>query len=113
MTAPANDNRTELHRVVLCAEFGRTQQKPQNLRIGLGGPASHEVEQQEDQQSPKQTVEKVESGSAKTHGEEEEFSLGPKDREGPGQRPMHSVYAPSFRHVMFPSEIAWASATGK
>jgi len=84
MAIPSDCNRSELHRVVLSAEPCGRQQKSQNLRIGLGGPAGHEVEQQEHQQSPEQAVEKVEGGRANAHGKEEEFSLGPEDRQWPG-----------------------------
>jgi hypothetical protein len=83
MAIPSDSNGAELHRVVLSAESCGRQQKSQNLRIGVGGPAGHEVEQQKYQQSAEQTVEKVERGRANAHGEEEEFSLGPEDRQGP------------------------------
>jgi hypothetical protein len=53
------------------------------LRIGLSGPAGHEVEQQKHQESSKQTVEQVEGGRAEAHGEKEEFSLGSEDRQWP------------------------------
>ena len=84
MAIPSDSNRCELHRVVLGAESCGRQQKSQNLRIGLGGPAGHEVEQQEHQQPAEQAVEQVEGGRTKAHGEEEEFSLGPQDRQWPG-----------------------------
>jgi hypothetical protein len=99
MAIPSDCNGAELHRVVLSAESRGRQQKSQNLRVGLGGPAGHEVEQQEHQQSPEQAVEKVEGGRANAHGEEEEFSLGSEDRQWPGQRPMDSVDSSGFRHV--------------
>jgi len=84
MAIPSDCNGAELHRVVLSAESRGRQQKSQSLRVGLGGPAGHEVEQQEHQQSPEQAVEKVEGGRANAHGKEEEFSLGPEDRQWPG-----------------------------
>jgi len=61
------------------------QQKSQNLWIGFGGPAGQEVEQQKHHQPAEQTIEEVEGGRAKAHCEEEELSLGTKDRQGPGQ----------------------------
>jgi hypothetical protein len=83
MAIPSDSNRSEFHCVVLRAESRGCQQKSQNLRVGLGGPAGHEVEQQKHQQPAEQAVEKVERGSANAHGEEEEFSLGPEDRQWP------------------------------
>jgi hypothetical protein len=79
MSISLNSNRRKFHGIVLRAKSCGRQQKSQNLRIGLGSPASHDVEQQEDQQSSKQTVEQVECGGAEAHGEEEEFSFGPEN----------------------------------
>jgi hypothetical protein len=83
MAIPSDCNRSELHRIVLSAESRGSQQKSQNLRVGVGGPPGYEVEQQKHQQPAEQAVEKVERGRANTHGEEEEFSLGPEDRQWP------------------------------
>jgi hypothetical protein len=83
MGIPSDSNGAELHRVVLRTKSCSGEQKSQNLRIGLGGPAGHEVEQQKHQQSAEQAIEKVERGSANAHGKKEEFSLGPEDRQGP------------------------------
>jgi len=91
MSIPSDSNGAELHRVVLSAESCSGQQKSQNLRIGLGGPASHEVEQQKHHQPAKQAVEQIEGGRSKAHGEEEELSLGPEDCQWPGQRAMNPV----------------------
>src|SRR5229473_1032426 len=102
MAFPSDSNGAELHRVVLRAESSGRQQKSQNLRIGLGGPAGQKVEQQEHHQPAKQTIEQVERGRAKAHGEEEELSLGAEDRQWPGKRPMHSVNSSSFRHARLP-----------
>src|SRR5271170_5271831 len=93
MAIPSDCNRSEFHRVVLRAESCGRQQKSQNLRISLGGPAGHEVEQQKHQQPPEQAVEQIEGGRAQAHGKEEKLSLGPEDRQWSGQRPMHSVDA--------------------
>jgi len=106
MAIPSDRNRSELHGVVLGTEPRGCQQKSQNLRIGLGGPASHEMEQQEHQQPAEQAVEQVEGGGAKAHSEEKQLSLGPEDRQWPGQRPMHSVDSSGFRHVLSPSRLA-------
>src|SRR6266851_4888034 len=103
MAIPSDCNRGELHRVVLSAESCGRQQKSQNLRISLRSPAGQEVEQQKHHQPTEQTIEQVEGGRAKAHGEEEELSLGPEDRQWPAQRPMHSVDSSSFRHVLLPS----------
>jgi hypothetical protein len=84
MAIPSDCNRSELHRVVLSAESCGRQQKSQNLGVGLGGPAGHEVKQQKHQQPAKQAVEQVERASAKAHGKEEKLSLGPEDRQRPG-----------------------------
>jgi hypothetical protein len=84
MAGPSDSNRSELRGVVLSSDFPGGKQKSQNLRVGLRGPAGQHVQQHKDQQSSKQAVEQVEGGGAKTHGEEEEFSLGPKDRQWPG-----------------------------
>jgi len=100
MAIPSDCNGREFHRVVLSAESCSGQQKSQNLRIGLGGPASHEVEQQKHQQPAEQAVEKVERASAKAHGEEEELSLSSQDSQWSGERPMHSVDSSCFRHVL-------------
>jgi hypothetical protein len=81
---PSDNDWFELHRVVLGAEFCRAQQKSQNLRIGLGGPAGCEVEQQEHKKPSGQAIEKVECGGAQAHRKEEEFPLGTEDREWPG-----------------------------
>jgi hypothetical protein len=83
MGIPSDCNWSEFHWVVLRPESCGCQQKSQNLRIGLGGPACQKVEQQKYQQPAEQTVEKVEGGRAQAHGEEEEFSLGAKDRQWP------------------------------
>src|SRR6202049_272974 len=99
MAISSDNNRSELHRVVLRAESCGRQQKSQNLRIGLGGPARQDVEQQKHEQPAEQAVEQVESGGAKTHGEKKELSLGTEDRQCPGQRPMHSVDSSAFCHV--------------
>src|SRR5207245_10154183 len=100
MTIPSDCNRGELHRVVLRAESCGRQQKSQDLRIGLGGPAGQEVEQQKHHQPAEQTVEQVEGGRAKAHGEEKELSLSPEYRQWTGQRPMHSVDSSCFRQVL-------------
>jgi hypothetical protein len=84
MVIPSDRNRGEFHRVVLRPDSCRRQQESQNLRVGLGGPSSHKIEQQEHQQAPEQAVEQVERGRTEAHSEEEEFSLGPKDRQWPG-----------------------------
>jgi hypothetical protein len=91
MILSADSNGTELHGVVLRTKSCRSKQKTQNLRVGLRRPASQQVEQQEHQPAAQQTVEKVESGGTQAHGEEEKPALGPEDRQGPGERPMHSV----------------------
>jgi hypothetical protein len=80
MTTSLNSNRSELHRVVLRAKPRGREQKPQNLGIGLGGPAGHDVQQQEHQQPSKQAVEQVERGGTEAHSEEEQFPLGAEDR---------------------------------
>jgi len=80
MAIPSDCDRSELHGVVLSAESCRCQQKSQNLRIGLCGPAGYEVEEQEHQQSAEQAGEKVERRRAKTHGKKEKLSLSPEDR---------------------------------
>jgi len=102
MAIPSDCNGAELHRVVLSAEPRGRQQKSQNLSIGLRGPSSHEVEQKEHQQPAEQTIEQVEGGGTKAHGEEKEFSLGPEDRQWPRERPMHSVDSSGFCHVILP-----------
>jgi hypothetical protein len=83
MAIPSDSNGAEPHRVVLRAESCGSQQKSQNLRVGLSGPASHEVEQQKHHQPAEQAVEQIEGGRSKAHGEEEELSLGPEDRQWP------------------------------
>src|SRR5580704_7292922 len=100
MVIPSHSYGAELHRVVFLAESCGCQQKPQNLRIGLSGPAGQNVEQQEHQQSAEQAVEEIERGSAKAHSEEKEFSLGSEDGQRPGQRPMNSIDSSVFRHVL-------------
>src|SRR5580704_16347499 len=100
MTIPSDSNGAELHRVVLRTKSCSGEQKSQNLRIGLGGPTGQEVEQQKYQQPAEQTVEQVEGGRAQAHGEEEKLSLGPEDRQRPGERPMHPVDSSGFRHVL-------------
>src|SRR5258708_30191168 len=103
MAIPSDCNRSEFHRVVLSAKSCSGQQKSQNLRMGLGSTAGQEVEQQKYHQPSEQTIEQVEGGCAKAHGEEEELSFGAEDRQWPGQRPMHSVDSSGFRHVLLPS----------
>jgi hypothetical protein len=95
--------RSEFHRVVLSSHPCGRQEKPQDLRIRLGGPTGHEIEQQKHQQPSEQAVEQVESGRAQAHGEEKELSLGPKDGEGPRKRAMHSVDSSSFGHALLRS----------
>jgi hypothetical protein len=84
MAIPSDSNGAELHRIVLRTKSCSSEQKSQNLRIGLGGPAGHEVEQQKYKESAEQTVEKVEGGRAQAHGEEEKLSLGTEDSQWPG-----------------------------
>jgi hypothetical protein len=79
MVVPSDRNRGEFHRVVLRPDSCRRQQESQNLRVGLGGPSSHKIEQQEHQQAPEQAVEQVKGGCTEAHGEEKELSLGPED----------------------------------
>src|SRR5260370_30335253 len=102
MAIPSDCNRGELHRVVLSTESCGGQQKSQNLRIGLCGPAGQEVKQQKHQKPTEQTIEQVEGGRPKAHCEEEEPSLSAEDRQWPGQRPMHPVDSSSFRHLLLP-----------
>jgi hypothetical protein len=71
--------RSEFHWVVLSAHSCGRQEKPQDLRIRLGGPTGHEIEQQEHQQPSEQAVEQVEGGRAQAHREEKELSLSPED----------------------------------
>jgi len=85
MAIPPDNDRGEFHRVVLATQGGGGQKKPQDLRIGLRGPACKEVEDDEDQHTAEQAIEQVECASPKAHGEKEEPSLGPEDGEGPGE----------------------------
>jgi len=85
MAIPANDNRSEFHRVVLAAQGRRGQKKAQDLWIGLGGPPCEEVKHKKNQHTAKQAVEQVERARPEAHGEKEELSLGPENREGPGE----------------------------
>jgi hypothetical protein len=85
MAIPAGNDRGEFHRVVLAPKCGGSQKEPQDLRVGLGGPACKEVEDDEDQQTAEQAIEQVERASPKAHSEKEEPSLGSEDGEGPGQ----------------------------
>ena len=84
MAIPSDRDGTELHRVVLRAQSCRREEKAQDLRIGLRGPAGQEVEGEEHQQAAKQAVEEVERCGAEAHREEKEFPLGPEDRQWPG-----------------------------
>src|SRR6266851_8191916 len=113
MAIPSDCNRGELHRVVLSAESCGRQQKSQNLRISLRSPAGQEVEQQKHHQPAEQTIEQVEGGRAKAHGEEEELSLGTEDRQWAGQRPMNSVESSGFGHVLPPSGLLGFSCREK
>src|ERR1700722_2712235 len=99
MAILSNSNWAELHRIVLAAKAGGGQQKSQNLRIGLGGPAGQEVEKKKHEQTAEQAVEQVESRGAKAHGEEKEFSLRPEDGQRPIERSIHSVDSSGFWHV--------------
>src|SRR5580698_5738116 len=91
MVISADSNGTELRRVVLRAQSRRGKQKTKNLGVGLRRPASQEVEQKKHQQAAEQTVEKVKRAGAQAQGEEEKSPLSPQDRQGPRERPMHSV----------------------
>src|SRR5208282_4342791 len=103
MVTPSDRNPGELHGVVLRADSCGREQEPQNLRIGLCGPASQGVQQQEDQQAAREAVEEVERGGAKTHGTEKEFSLGPENCQRPRQRPEDFVDSSAFVHMLFAS----------
>jgi hypothetical protein len=70
MAIPSDSNGAELHGVVLGADSCGGQQKSQNLWIGPGGPAGHEVKQQEDHEPTGQAIKQVEGGGAKAHGKE-------------------------------------------
>ena len=83
MAIPANHDWSEFHGVVLAAQCGGGQEKPQNLRIGLGSPAGKQVQHHEDQHSAEQAVEQIERARAEAQGEKEKFSLGPEDGERP------------------------------
>src|SRR5580658_7218827 len=111
MAIPADSNGAELHRVVLRTKTCRGKQKTQNLGIGLRRPASQEVEQEKHEQSAEQTVEKVKRAGAQAHGEEEKSSLGAQDRQGPRERPMHSVDSSGIGHRVLlqklRSSVAW------
>src|SRR5258706_23639 len=98
MVLPANSNRSELHGVVLAPQRGCGQEKAQNLRIGLGGPACEEIERQKNQHTAKQAVEQIESASAQAHSEKEQLSLGTEYGEGPGEGTMHQVDPSCVRH---------------
>src|SRR5580700_7959831 len=106
MAIPSNRNRSELHRVVFRAKSCSGEQKSQNLRIGLGGPARQDVEQQKHEQTAKQAVEQVEGGCAQAHGGEKELPLCPEDGQWPRQRPMHSVDSSGFWQVLFSPRVA-------
>src|SRR5271156_3322097 len=99
MTVPPNGNRCELHRIVLRADFCRSEKESQDLRVGFGGPASQKIQQKEDQDTTQQAVEEIEGGRAQTHGKEEQLSFGPKNCEGPGKRSVHSVHCANVCHV--------------
>src|ERR1700683_2615727 len=103
MAVPPNGNRCELQRVVLGADFCRSEKEAEDLRIGFGGPASQKVQKKEDQDAAEQAVEEVEGGSAQTHGKEEQLSFGPKNCEGPGKRSVHSVHSANVSHVFLRS----------
>src|SRR5579862_8649796 len=96
MANPANRNGTEFRRVVLVACSCRVQQNSENLRVRLSRPTRGEVQQQKDQDSPEQTGKQVECRRPQTHGEEEEFSLRPENRQRARERPMDSIHPSCF-----------------
>jgi hypothetical protein len=100
MTISSHSNGAEFHRVVLRTKPRGRQQKTQDLRVGLGGPTSEKVQQQKHQQPSEQAIEQIEGRGTEAHGEKEELSFGPEDREGPGKRTMHSIDASWFRHLL-------------
>jgi hypothetical protein len=112
MAISSDRYRSEFHRVVLSAHPCGRQEKPQDLRIRLGSPAGHEVEQQKHQQPAEQAVKQVERGRAQAHGEEKKLSFGPKDGQWAGKRAMHSIDSSGFCHVLLPRN-AGESVAGK
>jgi len=98
MTFPSNRDRTELCRVVLRAQFGSGEEKPENLWIGPGRPASDHVKQQEHQNTARQAIEQIERACANTHREEKQLPLSPENREGPRERTMYGVDPSGFCH---------------
>src|SRR5450432_2662043 len=104
----SNAEGSELHRIVLRAKARGRQQKPQNLRIGPGGPAGQKVQKQKHHDPAQQTIEKVERGGPEAQRKEEQFALGPEDRERPRKRPVNAVPASNFCHGFIPSaHVSW------
>jgi hypothetical protein len=71
------------------------------LRIILGAPFRDEVQKQEHQNSSEQTSKKIECRRSNAHGEEEQLSLSPENRQGPGDRAVNRIQSSSGRHRRF------------
>src|SRR5712671_5991025 len=101
MVSPAYGNGSELHGVVLGAQRGGGQQKPQNLRVGLRSPAGREIEQRKDQYAAEQTSEQVERRGTEAHGEKEQLPLRAENGKWTGKRPLHRIRASVVSHGVF------------
>src|ERR1700730_2089821 len=77
----ANGDGGKLGRVVLDPDLGRIEQKPENLRVGLGGPAGKPVEQGEHQDSPQKRVQQGEDPGSHDKSKEKKLPLGSHKRE--------------------------------
>jgi len=78
MAIPSDFNRSELHGVVFGAESSGRQQEPQNLRISLCGPASHEVEQQKHQQPAIKLLSRLKVAAPRHMAKKKSFRSGPR-----------------------------------
>src|ERR1700694_1411994 len=97
----ANVDRGNLGRVVLTRRLGRIEQKPENLRVGPGGPAGKPVKQGEHQDSPQKRVQQVEDPGSHDQSKEKELPLGSHKRERSIKRAENGIDA-AFHGFEFP-----------
>jgi hypothetical protein len=79
---------------------GGVEDKPENLRVGLSGPAGEPVEEQEHEDSAKEGVEEVKDRRAHDEGQEEELPLDAQEGEGTVERSKNGI--DSSMHAFIP-----------
>src|SRR6267143_1869848 len=83
---------------VLVVKAACLEDEPQNLRVGLGGPARKEIQESGHEEAAEQAVQQVKDGRSHGDRDKEQLSLRAQDSEWPVEGSIDRVGA--FRHKL-------------